>query len=223
MIPRLGTRTSAEGLGTFLLVLFGPGAAVVGHAHPGTIPPGGVAVAFLLAVACLVLLFGPISGSHINPAVTIVLALTGRFPRSDVLPYIAAQLGGATAAALVLAWGFPTDVSAAATVPVVAWPAALAIEMLLSCLLMLTVMRCIDDTHLRPFETALAIGGVVGVDALVGGPLTGASMNPARSFGPAVASGRWDIHWAYWVAPIAGMLVAALLHDHFRKPANVEQ
>jgi aquaporin Z len=204
-----------EAVGTFLLVAFGPGAAVVGHAFPSAIPPIGVALTFLLVVALMVLLFGEVSGAHINPAVTVVLAITGRFPRGEVLAYVGAQLLGAAAAGMALATLFPLDIAAAVTVPVISPLATVVVEGLLSFLLMLVILHCVS-TGAGPARSALFIGAAVGLDALAGGPLTGASMNPARSFGPAIAASVWTLHWAYWVAPIGGMLLATAFHTLYR-------
>lgn len=221
--PGLGRRAAAEGVGTFLLVCFGPGAAVVGEWNPGAIPAGGVAVAFLLTVAILVLILAPISGGHINPAVTLVLAATRRFPLVEVLPYTVAQLIGATAGGFALSVLFPGHIAAATTTSVFGALGTVAVEGLLSCVLMLVILRASALPGSNAVGAALAIGIAVGLDALVGGPLTGASMNPARTFGPALVASQWSLHWAYWVGPVGGMLLAGGLHHFLKGSVDVRQ
>ncbi len=140
----------------------------------------------------------PLSGAHINPAVTIAFTLTRHFSPRDAIAYIAAQLTGATLAALVLL-GVWTDKPAhlGATLPTVSAGSALLYEAILTALLMFVIMAVATDTRAVGAGAAIAIGGVIGLDALVGGPVTGASMNPARSFGPALVSGEWKDFWVY--------------------------
>jgi MIP family channel proteins len=189
-------RLVAEAIGTFFLVLIGPGAVMV---SAGT----GIALAFAFVVTAMVYVFGDISGAHINPAVTIGLWSARRFPGRDVIPYIAAQCVGAIAASAVLRATIGPVGNLGATLPAVPIPAAFAIEWLLSFGLMLVI--------LAPRSTPLAIGLTVGFCALTGGPLTGASMNPARSVGPALVAGLWRAHWIYWIAPITAMIAAGRL------------
>ncbi len=147
---------------------------------------------------------GPISGAHINPAVTIALWSGGRFPARAVAPYVVAQCAGAAAAAFLLTAGLQISARYGATLPSVAVPVAFGVELLLSAFLMLTVIAATSLPSAR-LVAPLQLGITVGVCALVGGPLTGASMNPARSFGPALVGGAWEAHWLYWLAPIAAM------------------
>lgn len=195
---------AAEFVGTFFLVFIGVGSAVVAATDLG---PVGVSLAFAFAVASAVYAFGPISGAHINPAVTIGLWMRGALHRSRVVGYMAAQVAGAFAAALILAQGFPESVASGATLPEVALSQALVVEAILSFGLMTVILAVVDQGGARG-AGALAIGLAVGMGSLMGGGLTGASMNPARSFGPALASGVWADHWVYWVAPVSGMAAA---------------
>lgn len=216
-------RMASESLGTFLLVCFGPGAAVVAQWHPGTIPAGGVAAAFFLVVTLVVFLLGPVSGAHVNPAVTLALGIANRFPRREVVPYATAQLAGATAGAGALALLFPAHFAAAITSPAFDLLTTILIEAVLACFLMLVVLRTAVAPRPGPLGTATAIGSAVGLDALVGGPLTGASMNPARTFGPALMASQWNQHLAYWVGPIAGMLLGSGIHHLLKGSDDVGQ
>lgn len=200
---------AAEGVGTFFLVLFGPGAVMVDAWSGGRLGPLGIAFAFGAVVAVVGYALGPVSGAHINPAVTLTLWHTRQVPGRRAALHVTAQCLGATAAALALRAGLGEVGDVGATVPMVAGAAAFGIEFLLSFVLMLVVA---ESVH-RPGPAApFAVGATVGLCALVGGPLTGASMNPARSLGPALASGVWTQHWLYWLAPLAGMGAAAHVH-----------
>ncbi len=212
-------RWLAEGLGTFFLVLIGPGAAVVNAFSGGAVTHVGVALAFTFVITAMIVTLGHVSGAHINPAVTVAFWSSGRFPRREVIPYVAAQLGSAIAAALTLKGIFGAAVSAAATVPIVPQASAFALEWLLSFVLMLVIMAVATDSRVPAGFAAIAIGMTVGFCALMGGPITGASMNPARSFGPAVGAGVWTGHWLYWLAPLTAMPVAARVYDALRGTA----
>ncbi len=201
-------RAGAEFVGTFFLVFIGVGAVAV-EATSGGLGSVGVSLAFTFAVATAVYAFGPISGAHITPAVTIGLWPRGALDRDHVPVYVVAQLGGAVAAAMALVMLFGDAVESGATVPWIALGPAFLVEALMSFALMIVILAVVDHRGARGVG-ALAIGFAVGMDSLMGGGLTGASMNPARSLGPAVASSTWTQHWLYWVAPIVGMVAAAL-------------
>jgi MIP family channel proteins len=192
---------SAEFLGTFALVFFGPGAAVV-QAQTGALGHAGVAIVFGLAVASIVTILAPISGAHINPVATLTMWLSGRFAARDVPGYLIAQLLGGTLAAFILRIIFGLNGNLGATVPRGSLEQAFMLELILTFWLMLTALRSSGA------GAGALVGAVVGLEAMMGGPITGASMNPARSFGPALASGIWTAHWLYWLAPIAGALLA---------------
>lgn len=212
-------RLIAEGTGTFFLVLIGPGTAMVDAFTSGAIGPVGVALAFAFVVIAMVYALGHLSGAHINPAVTIAFWSVGRFPRSEVVPYALAQCVGAVAASLMLCAVLGPVGHMGATLPAIPVAGALVIEVLLSFALMLVIMAVATDERVAEGFAALGVGLTVGFCALMGGPLTGASMNPARSFGPALVGMQWRSHWIYWVAPVAGMLAAARLYE-FLRPAG---
>jgi MIP family channel proteins len=212
-----GRRAAAEALGTFFLVLVGPGTAMVDAFSHGAVGQVGVALAFAFVVIAMIYALGHLSGAHINPAVTIAFWSVRRFPASEILPYVAAQCGGAALASAVLAAALGPVGQLGATMPRVSTASAFGIEWLLSFALMFVIMAVATDERVADGFAALAVGLTVGFCALMGGPVTGASMNPARSFGPALIGGLWRDHWLYWLAPITGMLAAARVYDFLRR------
>ena len=213
MIP---SRLAAEGIGTFFLVLIGPGAVMVDAYSGGAIGHTGVALAFAFVVTAMVYALGHLSGAHINPAVTIGFWSVRRFPAPEVGPYVLAQVLGAVAASGFLRAVLGPVGHVGATLPSLPVGAAFAIEWVLSFALMLVIMGVATDNRAPNGFAGIAVGLTVGFCALTGGPLTGASMNPARSFGPALIGGAWTAHWIYWVAPITAMVTAARLYDLLR-------
>ncbi|ULH17076.1 aquaporin (plasmid) [Deinococcus sp. KNUC1210] len=199
----------AELLGTFALVFFGPGAAVV-DAQTAALGHTGVALVFGLIVTVIIAALAPISGAHINPAATFALVLAGKFPLARAVPYLLAQLLGASLAGFVLLALFGLKGQLGVTVPAGSVAQAFTLETVLTFFLLLVALRS---------GLPWAVGGTVALEALMGGPITGASMNPARSFGPALASGIWTAHWLYWAAPLlgAGLAVAA---NHLLSPSQ---
>jgi MIP family channel proteins len=212
-------RALAEMLGTFFLVLIGPGAVMVNAFSGGALGHAGIALSFAFVVTAMIYALGHLSGAHINPAVTIGFWSTRRFPATDVVPYIAAQCLGAVAASAALEALLGTVGRGGATEPALSVGAAFALEWLLSFVLMFVIMAVATDERVADGFAAIAIGLTVGFCAMVGGPLTGASMNPARSFGPAVVGDIWIAHWIYWAAPITAMVVASKLYDMLRGTA----
>jgi len=215
----------AEVVGTFFLVLIGPGAAMVNAWTGGGLGVTGIAIAFAFVVIAMVYALGHVSGAHINPAVTIGFWSARRFPTREVVPYVVAQCAGAVAGALVLRAILGPVGHMGATLPAIAISATFVVEWLLSFVLMLVIMAVATDDRVAPGFAAIAVGLTVGFCALTGGPLTGASMNPARSFGPALVGGLWRAHWVYWLAPITAMVVAARLYEWLRgarTPASTE-
>ena len=201
----LWRRAAAEGMAAFALVFAGCGAIVSDARSHGALGAVGVSLTFGLIIMAMVYATGHLSGAHINPAVTIAFTLGRHFPAPDALAYIAAQLLGATAGALVLLAAWPDQpAQLGATVPSVGVGAALLYEVLLTAILMFVITAVATDTRAVGAAAAIAIGGAVALDALFGGPVTGASMNPARSFGPALASGTWGDLWIYVAGPVAG-------------------
>jgi aquaporin NIP len=209
--PSLPRRAAAEGVAAFALVVAGCGAIVTDARYGHALGTVGVALVFGLIIMVMVYATGHLSGAHINPAVTIAFTITRHFPAREAVAYVAAQLAGAAVGALALlaVW---TDKPAnlGATVPSIASGRAVFYELLLTAFLMFVIMAVATDTRAVGAAAAIAIGGTVGLDALFGGPVTGASMNPARSFGPALVSGHWRDLWIYVAGPVAGAAVGAL-------------
>ena len=199
----------AEFLGTFGLVFFGCGAIANG------LGPTSVAVAFGLTIAVAIYALGHISGAHFNPAVSIGFAVGRHFPWSRVATYALAQVSGAVsgAAALRLTLG---DVGLGVTQPALPLASALAWEIMMTALLMLVVTAVATDARAFGQGAALAIGGTVALAALVGGPVTGASLNPARSIGPAVVAGDFSNLGLYLAGPITGSFLGALVYRYLR-------
>jgi aquaporin NIP len=215
--PNLLRRSLAEGLAAFALVFAGCGAVVTNARYHDQLGVVGIALTFGLIIMAMVYATGHLSGAHINPAVTIAFTLTRHFPGRDALAYVAAQLSGAALGGLVLlaVW---TDRPAhlGATLPTVGVGSALVYEVVLSAILMFVIMAVATDSRAVGAGAAIAIGGAVGLDALLGGPVTGASMNPARSVGPALAAGEWKDLWLYVVGPVLGAALGALAYQAVR-------
>ena len=223
----LGRRALAEGLAAFALVFAGCGAIVANSVYGGALGTVGVALVFGLIIMVMIYATGHLCGAHINPAVTLAFTLTRHFPARDAVAYVVAQLGGAVLAALLLFSIWPDKpAELGATVPSVGVGSAVVYELVLTAFLMFVIMAVATDTRAVGAAAAIAIGGTVGLDALFGGPVTGASMNPARSFGPALASGEWTGFWIYVVGPLVGAAVGAFAYqlvrgEHPRTPEPV--
>jgi MIP family channel proteins len=215
--PGLARRAAAEGLAAFALVFAGCGAIVANARYDSSLGTVGVALVFGLVIMVMVYATGHLSGAHINPAVTAAFALTRHFPAKEAIAYVVAQCLGALAGALVLlaAW---TDKPAnlGATVPSVGTGTALLYEIVLTAFLMFVIVAVATDTRAVGAAAAIAIGGTVGLDALFGGPVTGASMNPARSLGPALVAGEWHDLWIYLAGPVAGAALGAFAYQLVR-------
>lgn len=218
--PALARRAGAEALGTFVLVFGGCGAIVTDAERGGALGVVGIGLAFFLALLAAIAALGHVSGAHFNPGVSLSFFLTRHLPARDLAAYWAAQLAGATAAALVLAavWsGHPAALGA--SVPSVAAGRALLLEVVLTALLMLVIMSVATDTRAVGAPAALAIAAAVGLAAIAFGPLTGASLNTARSFGPALVAGEWDDFWVYLAGPLLGAPLGALAYQLLRAEA----
>ena len=176
-------------MATFALVFAGCGAIVANAVYDGALGAVGVSLVFGLVIMVMVYATGHLSGAHINPAVTLAFTLTRHFPAREAVAYIAAQLAGAILAALAY-WpsGLTQPAKLGATIPTVGAGSALVYELILTAFLMFVIMAVATDTRAVGAAAAIAIGGTVGLDALFGGPVTGASMNPARSIGPALVA-----------------------------------
>jgi aquaporin NIP len=199
-----------ELFGTFALVFCGAGAIVMNDASGGTVTHVGIALTFGLIVMAMIYSIGAQSGAHINPAVTIAFWASGTFDKKDVFPYVAAQITGAVLASTVLYCLFPEHATQGATLPLNSYSQAFVIEVLLSFILMFVIVNVSEGSKETGKMAGIAIGGVVALEALFAGPITGASMNPARSIGPALFSGELQYLSLYSAAPIVGMLLATL-------------
>lgn len=203
----------AEGIGTFILVFAGTGAVMVNTISDGAITHLGVSFVFGAVVAALIYSIGHLSGAHFNPAVTLAFWTSGFFPKQRVLPYIAAQSVGAVLASALLLVSLGRVGNLGATLPLNDnWLQSLVLETVLTFILMFVIFGSGLDRRAPIGFAGLAIGLTVGMEAAFMGPITGASMNPARSFGPALVGGIWQHHWLYWVAPIVGAQLAVLVY-----------
>lgn len=199
----------AEGLGTFFLVFAGTGAIVANQASGGAITHVGIALTFGLAVMAMIHAFGEISGAHLNPAVTLGLVLSGRFPPGGLPGYALAQTAGAFAAAGLLRALFPHDATLGATLPTAPVGGVFLLEVVLTLMLMVVILAVTCDPKARATAVGVTVGGVVGLEALFAGPISGASMNPVRSLAPAVVAGCTQSLWIYLAAPLIGAALAA--------------
>jgi aquaporin NIP len=211
----LGRVLAAEALGTFALVFAGCGAIVV-DTKTGALGHLGVAFSFGLVIMVMIYALGHISGAHFNPAVTLAFALTRHFPWTRAGAYWGAQLVGAIVAAALLRGSLGDHAHVGATFPSGSQGQAFLWELVLTFFLMFVIMAVATDSRAVGEAAAIAVGGTVGLDALFGGPITGASMNPARSIGPALVSGDLHALWLYIVAPAVGAALAALTYQFVR-------
>ncbi len=201
-------KIAAEFLGTFALVFAGTGAIIINDVSGGTITHVGIALTFGLVVLAMIYTLGDISGAHLNPAVTLGFCSARRFPARDVLPYILAQCAGALLASGILKLLFPAHQNLGATHPAGSAMQAFVLETVLTFLLMFVVLNVSTGAKEKGVTAGIAIGAVIGLEAMFAGPITGASMNPARSFAPALLSGHMADLWIYLAAPVLGALVA---------------
>ena len=203
----------AEAIGTYVLVFAGCGAIVIDQVSRGQVTHVGVALSFGLAVGTMIAGLGHISGAHFNPAVTLALTVRGHFPIKWVLPYWVAQAGGAMLAALMLSGLFGANTGLGRTVPAGSDVQSFGLEVILTAILVFVIAAMALDKRVIPTFAAPAIGGTVALEALFAGPISGASMNPARSLAPAVVSGQFDHLLIYLTAPFLGGLIGiALFH-----------
>ena len=212
----------AEAIGTFALVFVGAGAIMV-DAQTGALGHLGVALAFGLVIMAMIYAVGHLSGAHLNPAVSVAFALTRHFPWSRVATYVPAQVAGALVAALILRASLGDIADVGATLPAGSDAQSFLWEFVLTFFLMFVITSVATDARAVGEAAAIAIGGTVGLAALVGGPVSGASLNPARSIGPAVAAGELQSLWIYLTAPVCGAIAGAFAYQFLRSEAGTDR
>jgi aquaporin NIP len=211
----LARSLAAEVFGTFALVFAGCGAIMV-DAKTEALGHLGIAITFGLVIMVMIYAVGHVSGAHFNPAVTLAFALTRHFPWPRVFLYWGAQVVGAIAAALVLRASLGDIADIGATLPSGSDAQSFVWETILTVFLMFVILAVATDTRAVGEAAAIAVGGTVGLDALFGGPISGASMNPARSLGPALVSGDLQSLWIYLTAPLLGAAIGAVAYQLIR-------
>lgn len=203
-------RYAAEAIGTFALVFAGTGAMIVDDRTAGALGVIGIALVFGLVVMAMIFAVGEVSGAHFNPAVTLGFFAARRLPAGEIAPYVASQCAGAVAASLLLRALFLEHPTLGATLPSVSLAGAFALEVVLTFFLMFVILGVTTGVKEKGILAGVAIGGTVALAAAFGGPLTGASMNPARSLGPALVAGQLGALWLYFLAPAVGAALAVL-------------
>jgi aquaporin NIP len=203
-------KLAAEFLGTFALVFAGTGAITINDATGGTVSHVGVALTFGLVVLAMIYAVGDVSGAHLNPAVTLGFFVAHRLPARCVAPYVFSQCVGAFAASFVLYLLFPTHATLGATLPAGPAVQSFVLEIILTWILMFVILSVSVGPKEKGVLAGIAVGAVIGFEALFAGPVSGASMNPARSLAPAIVAGRLEHLWVYLTAPFIGACFAVL-------------
>jgi aquaporin Z len=198
----------AEAVGTFCLVFAGTGAVVINDVSGGAVTHVGVAITFGLVVMAMVYAVGDVSGAHLNPAVTCGFWLAGRLPSAALAPYVASQAAGALVASALLRAMFPAHSTLGATIPAGPVAQSFLLEAVLTLILMFVILSVSVGPKEKGLMAGIAVGGVVGLEAMFAGPVCGASMNPARSLAPALVSGNVAHLWVYLAAPALGAALA---------------
>ncbi|MEN3369650.1 MAG: aquaporin [Verrucomicrobiota bacterium] len=216
--PSIVKRIAAEFFGTFALVFAGTGAIVINAASGGVITHAGIALTFGLIVLAMIYTVGDISGAHLNPAVTIGFFAARRFPGRAVIPYVMSQLLGAISASLLLHFLFPRDRTLGMTLPAGDVAQSFILEVVLTFILMWVILSVSTGAKEKGITAGIAVGSVIALEGMFAGPISGASMNPARSFGPAVVSMHFEGLWIYGVATVLGAVLAAPLCRLIRGP-----
>jgi aquaporin NIP len=201
-------RYYAEALGTFALVFCGTGAIVINQESNGAITHVGIAFTFGLIVMVMIYALGPVSGAHLNPAVTIAFSVAKRFPVREILPFIVSQGVGAFLASITLRLLFPANELLGSTMPAGTELQSFVLDAILTFFLMLVIIQVATGSKEQGMFAGLAIGSTVLLEAMFAGPVCGASMNPIRSLSPAVVSGHLEHLWIYLLAPVLGAVLA---------------
>lgn len=217
-------KSLAELIGTFALVFFGCGSIMTHQLFPESLPAHIIPVIFGLTVTCIIYSVGHISGAHLNPVVTFGFLCARHFPKKELLPYWIAQILGGVSAIAVLQMLIPGATHYGSTVPSVPIFSAFLWEVILTFFLMFVIMAVATDTRAVGFMAGVAIGGVVMLAATIGGPFTGASMNPARSIGPAIFQHEIKFLWIYCTAPFVGAFLGAIAYQKIKcEPSCLEK
>ncbi len=202
---------AAEAFGTFCLVFAGTGAVVVNDLHGGAVTHVGVAFTFGLVVLAMIYALGDVSGCHLNPAVTLGFCAARRFGWNRAVPYILAQVAGSVLASLALRAMFPAHPTLGATLPAGPVAQSWVMEFVLTLMLMVVILSVSTGAKEKGVLAGVAVGAVIAFEAMFAGPVSGASMNPARSLAPAVVAERLDHFWVYLTAPVAGALAGVFV------------
>ncbi len=208
---------TAEFIATFFLVFAGTGAIIINDLSAGAITHLGIALTFGMVVMSMIYAFGNLSGAHMNPAVTLAFYIAKRFPAKDIAGYLTAQLCGALSASLVLHYLFPLHAGLGATIPSGSDLQSFILEFILSFILLLVVFNVATGSKETGIMAGIAIGSVVGLEALFAGPVCGASMNPFRSLAPAIVSENLSGLWVYLTAPTLGAILAVFVFNYLHK------
>ncbi len=202
----------SEYLGTFILLFVGTGSVIVNQHTNGALGLSGIATVWGFVIIALIYSFGDISGAHFNPAVSIAFAVDNRFTWKEVPAFLIAQLAGALSASFVLHYLFPDNETLAITQPSGTATQSFILELLMTFILMLVILRVSTGAKEKGITAGIAIGGTVWMLVLFGGPVCGTSLNPTRSLAPAIVSGNFNALWIYLTAPFAGTLSAVFVH-----------
>jgi aquaporin Z len=208
---------TSEFIATYALVFCGTGVGVVNEMSNGVITHTGIAITVGLIVLAMIYAFGDISGAHINPAVTIAFTVAGRMPAKETVPYIVAQLAGAFAASGTLRMMFPASETLSSTIPTGSDLQSFVMEVILTFILMLVILNVSTGAKEKGITAGIAIASVVGLEVMFAGPVSGGSMNPARSLAPAVVSGHLQSAWIYLAAPVLGAVAAVFIARYINK------
>jgi aquaporin Z len=203
-------KLAAELLGTFGLVFAGTGAIVIDDVSGGAVTHVGVALTFGLIVLAMIYAVGDVSGAHLNPAVTAGFVAAGRFEARRAVPYVASQVAGALLASLTLRALFQSHETLGATLPAGSDGQSFVLEVILTALLMFVILSVSTGAKEKGITAGIAVGAVIGLEAMFAGPICGASMNPARSLAPALVAVRLDSLWVYLTAPVLGALAGVV-------------